>query len=211
VTGARSAQPKASVEDAGNVRQPHDSHLRVACRQRDLANTLHTGKRRKTQATPSQSFTSFPITSSHNQTSKEDDQPCAHHIGERLSKLEQLFERFVCRKTSIVDTASDVPPSPTLVASSEKTDFSLPTIPADEQSVLSIGDGIVSLPTPSCVRVPTGTALTEAAWGADMDISAAAPPLGRQAGRVPQTRPNPHGTGCAASVTARCRHHLRVV
>ena len=106
--------------------------------------TCNAGKRRKTQAAPSQSFITCPITSSQNQPCKEEDQPCAHHIGERLSKLEQLFERFVCRKTPFVDTASDVPPSPTLVASSEKTDFSLPAIPVDDQSVMSIGDGIVS-------------------------------------------------------------------
>jgi hypothetical protein len=150
------------------------------------------------------------MTGSQNQTCKEEDQPCAHHIGERLSKLEQLFERFVCRKTSIVDTASDVPPSPTLVASSsEKTDFSLPTLPVDEQSVMSIGDGIVSLFFHTCTLA--GAALTEVARGADVDVGAAASPAGRQAGRAAETGPGSHGTGCAAAVTRRCRHHLRVV
>jgi hypothetical protein len=69
---------------------------------------------------------------------------CAVHIGERLCKLEQLFERFVCRKTSIVGLPTEVPGSPTLVGSSDKeSNNGIPKIPGDAQSVSTIGDGIV--------------------------------------------------------------------
>jgi hypothetical protein len=71
---------------------------------------------------------------------------CSLHIGERLCKLEQLFDRFVCRKNSLANLSADVPHSPTLVNSSDRESSSgLPKSPSDEQSISSIGDGIVSL------------------------------------------------------------------
>jgi len=73
------------------------------------------------------------------------EDPCQLHIGERLGKLEQLFERFVCRKNSAVES-SESPRSPTLVESSDtQSKLSLPMLSSDAQSVSSIGDGIVSL------------------------------------------------------------------
>ncbi|KAF1931410.1 uncharacterized protein M421DRAFT_57013 [Didymella exigua CBS 183.55] len=76
------------------------------------------------------------------------ENPCQLHIGERLGKLEQLFERFVCRKNSTVEP-SETRRSPALVESSEtQSKLSLPTFSSDAQSVSSIGDGIVSLPVP---------------------------------------------------------------
>lgn len=79
--------------------------------------------------------------------------PCPLHIGERVGKLEQFFERFVCRKSSAVDLAG-VPHSPTLVDSSDaQSKLSLPTFSSDAQSISSIGDGIVSLPPPCCESV----------------------------------------------------------
>lgn len=72
------------------------------------------------------------------------ENPCSLHIGERLGKLEQLFERFVCRKNSAVEP-SEMPRSPTLEDSSEtQSKSSLPMFSSDAQSVSSIGDGIVS-------------------------------------------------------------------
>jgi hypothetical protein len=73
------------------------------------------------------------------------ENPCQLHIGERLGKLEQLFERFVCRKNSAVESLES-PRSPTLVDSSDtQSKLSLPMFSSDAQSVSSIGDGIVSL------------------------------------------------------------------
>lgn len=70
---------------------------------------------------------------------------CSLHIGERLCKLEQLFERFVCRKNSTAGLSSDVARSPTLVGSSDKeSTFGVPKLPSDAQSTSSLGDGIVS-------------------------------------------------------------------
>ncbi|KAJ4354757.1 hypothetical protein N0V95_003530 [Ascochyta clinopodiicola] len=71
------------------------------------------------------------------------ENPCQLHIGERLGKLEQLFERFVCRKSSAVDPV-ELPQSPTLVDSSDtQSKLSLPMFSSDAQSVSSIGEGIL--------------------------------------------------------------------
>ncbi|KAF2626235.1 hypothetical protein BU25DRAFT_395715 [Macroventuria anomochaeta] len=75
------------------------------------------------------------------------ENPCQLHIGERLGKLEQLFERFVCRKNSAVHP-SETPRSPTLVDSSDtQSKLSLPMLSSDAQSVSSIGDGILGAQT----------------------------------------------------------------
>jgi hypothetical protein len=76
------------------------------------------------------------------------ENPCSLHIGERLGKLEQLFEKYVCRKNSAVD-ASETPKSPTLVDSSDtQSKLSLPIFSSDAQSISSIGEGIVGLLIP---------------------------------------------------------------
>jgi hypothetical protein len=75
----------------------------------------------------------------------EQNNTCSLHIGERLCKLEQLFDKFVCRKSSMANLSGDSLHSPTLVGSSDKeSSFGLPKIPSDAQSISSIGDGIVS-------------------------------------------------------------------
>lgn len=78
----------------------------------------------------------------------EEENPCPLHIGERLSKLELLFEKFVCRKSSSATPTPDLSRSPTLSESTEKPSkvvFGLlPEIPTDAQSISSIGEGIVS-------------------------------------------------------------------
>lgn len=90
------------------------------------------------------------------------ENPCTLHIGERLGKLEQLFERFVCRKNSAVGPLDD-PSSPTLADSSDtQSKLSLPMFSSDAQSISSIGDGIVSLP---CLLVLRGK-LTRTQLGA---------------------------------------------
>jgi hypothetical protein len=71
----------------------------------------------------------------------EQSNTCSLHIGERLCKLEQLFDKFVCRKNSMANMSGDMLHSPTLVGSSE---LSLPKSPSDVQSISSIGEGIVS-------------------------------------------------------------------
>ncbi|KAF2020791.1 hypothetical protein BU24DRAFT_338974 [Aaosphaeria arxii CBS 175.79] len=78
-----------------------------------------------------------------------DESMCPLHVGERLSKLEQLFEKFVCRKFSNAETAPVTPQSPPLTEpepASEKLPkftFGLPEISKDTQSLSSIGEGIV--------------------------------------------------------------------
>lgn len=95
------------------------------------------------------------------------ENPCHVHIGERLGKLEQLFERFVCRKMSAVDPP-EIPRSPTLVDSSDtQSKLSLPMFSSDAQSVSSIGEGIVSLRVPCCRCVQC---LRGAAECSDVDV-----------------------------------------
>jgi hypothetical protein len=70
---------------------------------------------------------------------------CSINIGERLCKLEQLFEKFVCRKNSVVDLSREIPSSPTLVGSSDKeSNFGPLKVTSDSRSNSSIGEGIVS-------------------------------------------------------------------
>lgn len=71
---------------------------------------------------------------------------CSVHVAERLSKLEQLFERFVCRKTTNEGgTHNAAPRSPTLSASmtSEKDIKPLSPPYSDTRSMSSLGDGIL--------------------------------------------------------------------
>ena len=70
---------------------------------------------------------------------------CQVHIGERLCKLEQLFERFVCRKTTTPEVLPDAPRSPTLVGTEETESKVAPSATSyDAQSIASFGTGIVS-------------------------------------------------------------------
>ncbi|ORY04136.1 hypothetical protein BCR34DRAFT_591337 [Clohesyomyces aquaticus] len=73
--------------------------------------------------------------------------PCPVHFGDRLVKLEQLFEKFVCRKFASSSAGSDVR-SPSLPDSTlEKSRGfvgGLPEISSDTQSITSIGEGILA-------------------------------------------------------------------
>jgi hypothetical protein len=78
-----------------------------------------------------------------------EDGVCSLHIGERLCKLEQLFEKFVCRKFSMPTSSASTEKQRSFTASppSDETSskvFSLPEISSDAQSMSSVGDGIVS-------------------------------------------------------------------
>lgn len=78
---------------------------------------------------------------------KAQENTCQMHMGERLGKIEQLFERFVCRKNSVIDPA-DAPSSPTLVDYSDAhTKHSTTMFSNDAQSVSSIGEGILGAQT----------------------------------------------------------------
>jgi hypothetical protein len=81
--------------------------------------------------------------------SVEDDSPCTTHIRERLSKLEQLFERFVCRKLSNPDVSPDVQARPTRLEKEKlkQFDFGLPSIASDPQSLSPFSEGKVTWPT----------------------------------------------------------------
>lgn len=102
------------------------------------------GKKRKISTDPS--TTETPTNSSvPGVPDRDEDNTCSIHIGERLAKLEQLFERFVCRKNSVAGT-SDTVRSPTLVGSNEKLPkFGSSDAASDTQSISTIGEGIVSI------------------------------------------------------------------
>ncbi|KAF2642626.1 hypothetical protein P280DRAFT_540477 [Massarina eburnea CBS 473.64] len=74
------------------------------------------------------------------------DSACALHIGQRLSKLEQLFEKFVCRKTPNSGTPSDETRSQTSTLVNEKSSgfVGLPHIPSDAPSIQSTGDSLLT-------------------------------------------------------------------
>jgi hypothetical protein len=70
----------------------------------------------------------------------------SEHISERLRKIEQLFEKFVCRKSSVTGAfATARSPIPTAYGRSKnEREFALPVLPSNTQSISSIGDGSVS-------------------------------------------------------------------
>ncbi|KAH7135489.1 hypothetical protein B0J11DRAFT_427039 [Dendryphion nanum] len=73
-----------------------------------------------------------------------EESPCALHIGDRLNKLEQLFEKFVCRKFSNAELSPPLSRTETLVDSEEhaKPAFGLPKIDNESQNISLIGEGI---------------------------------------------------------------------
>lgn len=112
-----------------------------------LCTDIPIGKKRKVHAHVSQ--TSMPSLVSLDQSlsgSADEESTCSVHMAERLSKLEQLFERFVCRKSSTNTTPSGLQ-SPPLIASGSGEKISKWCrlgLPSDVRSESSIGDGIVS-------------------------------------------------------------------
>ncbi|KAI4944121.1 hypothetical protein J4E91_008976 [Alternaria rosae] len=80
----------------------------------------------------------------------DDGNPCSNHIQERLCKLEQLFERFVCRKNATAGAATTVPHSPALTASGSSEKDIKPDVSgqrSDAYSTSSLADGILGAQT----------------------------------------------------------------
>ncbi|KAI4607451.1 hypothetical protein J4E80_009564 [Alternaria sp. BMP 0032] len=80
----------------------------------------------------------------------DDGNPCSNHIQERLCKLEQLFERFVCRKNATAGAATTVPHSPALTASGSTEKDIKPDVSeqrSDAYSTSSLADGILGAQT----------------------------------------------------------------
>ena len=113
-----------------------------------------TGKKPKIHGNESQTtLSSYAIMDNGGPDRIDEGNPCSKHIQDRLCKLEQLFERFVCRKNATTGAATTAPHSPTLTASgsSEKeTKRDVPGHRSDAYSTSSLGDGIVSRTLPLC-------------------------------------------------------------
>ncbi|KAL6712246.1 hypothetical protein ACN47E_000123 [Coniothyrium glycines] len=76
----------------------------------------------------------------------DQDGTCSKHVAERLTKLEQLFERFVCRKFTGDGASFDASRSPTLTTSIDSEKDTRPMSPpssSQRQSMSPIGDGIL--------------------------------------------------------------------
>lgn len=112
-----------------------------------LCTDISIGKKRKVHVHVGQA--SMPPLVSMDQShsgSADEENTCSIHMAERLSKLERLFERFVCRKSSTDSTPSGLQ-SPPLTASgpSEKiSKWCRLGVSSDARSESLIGDGIVS-------------------------------------------------------------------
>ncbi|KAF2130569.1 hypothetical protein P153DRAFT_356307 [Dothidotthia symphoricarpi CBS 119687] len=73
---------------------------------------------------------------------------CSLHIGERLNKLENFFEKFAGRKSFAIATPSDSPSNPMSGECSKKqSGQGLPEIAKDVRSISSFGDGTRSAQT----------------------------------------------------------------
>jgi len=80
----------------------------------------------------------------------EEQSTCSMHIAERLCKLEQVFERFVCRKGSVIGTSTAVPRSPTLTSlwsSAKDSKIDVKEVSSDTPSTSYLGDGILGAQT----------------------------------------------------------------
>ncbi|KAF2874479.1 hypothetical protein BDV95DRAFT_487963 [Massariosphaeria phaeospora] len=114
-----------------------------------------------------QNDSSNNTTSGLNSVSTEnvDDDSCACHIGDRLGKLEQLFEKFVCRKLPLFAGPATDAQSTTVVDPDEKgskaDDFGLPEIANDTQSIASIGEGILAAQHSTWTSAPSIRTLVE--------------------------------------------------
>lgn len=110
------------------------------------------GKRPKIQSTSHASESEASLGGMSNNGSTDEEHPCPLHIGERLSKLEQLFEKFVCRKfSSTPSTPSstlNISRSPTLTGpdSDEKGKLLfgiLPEIQTGSHSISTVAESVV--------------------------------------------------------------------
>lgn len=134
----------------------------------------------------------------------ERDSACSRHVAERLSKLEQLFERFVCRKSTIEVAPTNALPSPVPLASVTNEKDMKPLSPpssVDIRSMSSVGDGIVRSSNKAFVNVE----LTITARCSKMGISTIHSVSGRQAGEWEKHRIRrpPPVAGCALAIPGR--------
>jgi len=103
---------------------------------------------------------------------------CSKHISERLCKLEQLFEKVVCRKGSFIGTSIAIPQSPTftsLCSGAKESKDSVLKVVTNGQSVSSLGSGIVS----SFTFFYMSLSLKLAAWRPTLDFHTLHPCAGR--------------------------------
>ncbi|KAH7384471.1 hypothetical protein BKA66DRAFT_79257 [Pyrenochaeta sp. MPI-SDFR-AT-0127] len=130
-------ESKSNASHDGNKKRPPKG-LRRACWE---------CKRRKVPGNSSQTNVSSNV-NSFGPDQIGPGNACPIHINERLSKLEQLFDKFVCRKNSTIGNSSETLRSPTLVGSSDgEPKFGLPEFSSDAQSISSIGEGILGAQT----------------------------------------------------------------
>ncbi|RAR00928.1 diphthamide biosynthesis protein [Stemphylium lycopersici] len=109
------------------------------------------GKKPKVHGDVGQTNIGSPLSmDQHNPEKVGEQNTCAAHIAERLGKLEQLFEKFVCRKNSTSGASFAAPqtPPPTASTSSENTSKPhRPETPGDAHSTYSLGSGILGAQT----------------------------------------------------------------
>lgn len=109
------------------------------------------GKKRKLQGTceKTESSTTLAVGALDDFAPDGEDDACQIHIGERLGKLEQLFDKFVCRKSSklTLDIASSQDSSQTAVSrQSDEKPFKFTGLPhLPKSNGQSLADGIVSI------------------------------------------------------------------
>ncbi|EUC43737.1 hypothetical protein COCMIDRAFT_27799 [Bipolaris oryzae ATCC 44560] len=123
-----------------------------------LPSPRYESKKRKVHVHVGQ--TSMPSLVSLDQSlpgSADEESTCSVHMAERLSKLEQLFERFVCRKSSTNGTPSGLQSPPlTASGSSEKINrWCRLGLSNDVRSESSIGDGIQQLGAQTWTSAPS--------------------------------------------------------
>jgi hypothetical protein len=106
---------------------------RLGCRR---CTNLRIGKRRKVHGGSRTSSTSLY---SFGSDLIDQENPSSKQISERIRKLEQLFEKFVCRKSSVTGAFATA-----RGRNKNERKFDLPVLASDKQSISSIGDRIVS-------------------------------------------------------------------
>lgn len=153
---------EASVGLAGTVRS-----TALACKCFEPHANIFLGKKRKVHGHALQTTASLQAnTDSLGPDRVEEQSTCSKHIAERLCKLEQVFERFVCRKGSVIGTSTALPWSPTLTSlwsSAKDSKISVKEVSSDTPSTSSLGGGIVRSFTPGMFL-----SLRFAAWRANL-------------------------------------------
>lgn len=88
----------------------------------------------------------------------------AKHFGERLCKLEEVFEKFVCRNNPIFGTSLEAPQSPSLTSSEQgdkEVKFGVPTAASDSHSTCSTGDKVEQIGAQTWSAAPATQTLVD--------------------------------------------------